>query len=103
MLSDVTADCYSNYMKITVQFNGSFEGLVYSTGYAHDSDCVYVNGSGHSKYEFSIRLNRCGTLGRPEFEPTSNEVPVINYNVFFTSLLPLIVLSLTIIWIQWLI
>lgn len=97
MFPDVTADCYSNYMKITVQFNGSFEGLVYSTGYAHDSDCVYVNGSGHSKYEFSIRLNRCGTLGRPEFEPTSNEVPVTIYNHFFFSVSRFVVLSLTII------
>ncbi|GFS75347.1 ZP domain-containing protein [Nephila pilipes] len=80
----VTADCFSNYMKITVQFNGSFEGLVYSTGYAHDSDCVYVNGSGVERYEFSIRLNRCGTLGRPEFEPSSNEVPDRNHFMWNT-------------------
>ncbi|GFT19398.1 ZP domain-containing protein [Trichonephila clavipes] len=80
----VTADCFSNYMKITVQFNGSFDGLVYSTGYAHDTDCVYVNGSGEERYEFSIRLNRCGTLGRPEFEPSSNEVPDRNHFMWNT-------------------
>ncbi|XP_015922364.1 cuticlin-5-like [Parasteatoda tepidariorum] len=80
----VTADCFSNYMKITIQFNGSFDGLVYSTGYAHDNDCVYVNGSGHDRYEFSIRLNRCGTLGRPEFEPSSNEVPDRNHFMWNT-------------------
>ncbi|KFM62132.1 hypothetical protein X975_11343, partial [Stegodyphus mimosarum] len=80
----VTADCFSNYMKITVQFNGSFDGLVYSTGYAHDNDCIYINGSGHDRYEFSIRLNRCGTLGRPEFEPSSNEVPDRNHFMWNT-------------------
>ncbi|CAL1282701.1 unnamed protein product [Larinioides sclopetarius] len=80
----VTADCFSNYMKITVQFNGSFDGLVYSTGYAHDNDCVYINGSGQERYEFSIRLNRCGTLGRPEFEPSSNEVPDRNHFMWNT-------------------
>lgn len=79
----MTADCFSNYMKISVQFNGSFDGLVYSTGYSHDAECVYVNGSGHDKYEFNIRLNRCGTLGRPEFEQTSNEVPVSERNFIF--------------------
>ncbi|KAG8191746.1 hypothetical protein JTE90_008809 [Oedothorax gibbosus] len=80
----VTADCFSNYMKISVQFNGSFDGLVYSTGYSHDAECVYVNGSGHDRYEFNIRLNRCGTLGRPEFEPTSNEVPDRNHFMWNT-------------------
>ncbi|XP_054706685.1 uncharacterized protein LOC129216495 [Uloborus diversus] len=80
----VTADCFNNYMKITVQFNGSFEGLVYSSGYAYDSDCVYVNGSGQDKYEFSIRLNSCGTLGRPEFETSANEVPDRNHFMWNT-------------------
>jgi hypothetical protein len=33
------------------------------TGYAYDSDCIYINGTGDSEYEFYIQLNRCGTLG----------------------------------------
>ena len=32
-------------------------------GYSYDSDCIYVNGTGASEYEFYIQLNRCGTLG----------------------------------------
>ena len=33
------------------------------SGYAYDSDCIYINGTGTSEYEFYIQLNRCGTLG----------------------------------------
>ncbi|XP_013774172.1 uncharacterized protein LOC106459132 [Limulus polyphemus] len=69
----ITADCFDNYMKINVRFNGSFNGLIYSTGYVHDPDCVFINGSGEKLYEFFIRLNRCGTLGeRNEF---NNRLP----------------------------
>ena len=32
-------------------------------GYAYDSDCIYINGTGEDEYEFYIQLNRCGTLG----------------------------------------
>ena len=36
------------------------------SGYAYDFDCVYINGSGRSSYDFYIQLNRCGTLGGNE-------------------------------------
>lgn len=40
-------------------------------GYVHDGNCIYVNGSGRNHYEFFIRLNQCGTLGRQEmYHPT---------------------------------
>ena len=32
-------------------------------GYSYDTDCIYINGTGASEYEFYIQLNRCGTLG----------------------------------------
>jgi hypothetical protein len=50
-------------MKIFIRFNGTFDGLIYSSGYSYDPDCIYINGTGKSDYEFFIQLNRCGTLG----------------------------------------
>lgn len=47
-------------------FNGTFKGIIYSSGYVNDPTCLYVNGTGLTRYEFSIRLNQCGTLGRQE-------------------------------------
>lgn len=49
-----------------IVFNGTFKGIIYSSGYVNDPTCLYVNGSGLTRYEFSIRLNQCGTLGRQE-------------------------------------
>ncbi|GIY83857.1 ZP domain-containing protein [Caerostris darwini] len=62
----IKADCFDNHMKVTMRFNGTFDGLIYSSGYTQDSSCNYVNGSGRNHYEFFIRLNRCGTLGQQE-------------------------------------
>lgn len=31
-LADIEAECQDDYMKITVGFNGTFKGLVYSAG-----------------------------------------------------------------------
>ena len=57
------AECSDDVMKLTVNFNASFEGLIYSAGYAYDDDCIYIKGTGDNQYEFYIQLNRCGTLG----------------------------------------
>ena len=41
-------------------------------GYAYDSDCIYVNGTGEDEYEFYIQLNRCGTLGGSDHHKKRN-------------------------------
>lgn len=64
--TDIAAECSDDYMKVTIHYNGTFMGLVYSSGYVHDPNCIYVNGTGRNHYEFFIRLNQCGTLGRQE-------------------------------------
>lgn len=66
MILDIVAECSDEYMKVVIRFNGTFNGIIYSSGYVHDSKCIYVNGSGRKHYEFFIRLNQCGTLGRQE-------------------------------------
>ena len=37
--------------------------FTFFSGYAYDTDCIYINGTGANEYEFYIQLNRCGTLG----------------------------------------
>lgn len=53
-------------------FNGTFKGIIYSSGYVNDPTCLYVNGTGTSRYEFNIRLNECGTVGRQEVHQPTN-------------------------------
>lgn len=55
MNTDIAAECSDDYMKVIINFNGTFTGLVYSSGYVHDANCIYVNGTGRSGYEFYIR------------------------------------------------
>ncbi|XP_059085019.1 uncharacterized protein LOC131881992 isoform X2 [Tigriopus californicus] len=62
-VNQMEAECSDDVMKLRVKFNATFDGLIYSAGYAYDNDCIYINGTGADEYEFYIQLNRCGTLG----------------------------------------
>ncbi|XP_055530562.1 uncharacterized protein LOC129721701 isoform X2 [Wyeomyia smithii] len=75
----IEAECQDDYMKIRIGFNGSFNGLLYSSGYAYDPDCMYINGSGRDYYEFLIQLNRCGTLGKNANGDDSRKNPTKNF------------------------
>ncbi|XP_046985720.1 cuticlin-5 [Schistocerca americana] len=75
----IEAECQDEYMKIRIGFNGSFHGLLYSSGYADDRDCVYINGTGRDYYEFYIQLNRCGTLGKNSHHEDSRKIPTKNF------------------------
>ncbi|CAB3365611.1 Hypothetical predicted protein [Cloeon dipterum] len=75
----IEAECQDDYMKIRVGFNGSFQGLLYSSGYSYDPDCVYINGTGRDYYEFYIQLNRCGTLGKNTQSQDTRKQPAKNF------------------------
>lgn len=76
---NIEAECQNDYMKIKLRFNGSFSGIIYSTGFAYDPLCVYVNGTGRDYYEFYIQLNRCGTLGGNTHNLDSRKQPTKNF------------------------
>jgi len=75
----IDAECQNDYMKIRVRFNSSFSGMIYSTGFAHDPLCVYINGTGRDYYEFYIQLNRCGTLGGNTHNALNRKHPSKNF------------------------
>jgi hypothetical protein len=62
----ISAECSNDLIRTVIIFNGTFKGIIYSSGYVRDPNCLYVNGTGKTRYDFSIRLNQCGTLGRQE-------------------------------------
>jgi len=78
-LADIEAECQDDYMKIRIGFNGSFGGLLYSSGYSYDPDCVYINGTGRDYYEFYIQLNRCGTLGKNSRQEDARKNPAVSF------------------------
>lgn len=77
-MADIEAECQDDYMKIRIGFNGSFGGLLYSSGYSYDPDCVYINGTGRDYYEFYIQLNRCGTLGKNSRQEDARKNPAVS-------------------------
>jgi len=62
----ISAECSNDFIRTVIVFNGTFKGIIYSSGYVRDPNCLYINGTGKTRYDFSIRLNQCGTLGRQE-------------------------------------
>lgn len=72
----ISAECSNDLIRTVIIFNGTFKGIIYSSGYVRDPNCMYINGTGKTRYDFSIRLNQCGTLGRQEVHPSNgpNEV-----------------------------
>jgi len=80
-VSHIEAECRDDVMKLRVAFNDTFAGLIYSAGYTHDHDCMYINGTGANTYEFYIQLNRCGTLGGSDHHKreVKNRNPTKNY------------------------
>lgn len=79
-------------MKIRIGFNGSFGGLLYSSGYSYDPDCVYINGTGRDYYEFYIQLNRCGTLGKNSRQEDARKNPAVSKKLLLFSCFVLLTL-----------
>ena len=77
-------------------------------GYSYDSDCIYVNGTGASEYEFYIQLNRCGTLGGSDHQKkrdvAKNSEPTVslrNYQVTLQKGAKIQIFETLIFWINW--
>ena len=77
-------------------------------GYSYDSDCIYVNGTGASEYEFYIQLNRCGTLGGSDHQKkrdvAKNSEPTVSlrhYQVTLQKGAKIQIFETLIFWIIW--
>lgn len=72
----ISAECSNDLIKTVIMFNGTFKGIIYSSGFVREPNCLYINGTGKTRYDFSIRLNQCGTLSRSDLHPPAgpNEV-----------------------------
>lgn len=62
-INKIDATCSKKGMKVSVKFDVPFNGIIYSKGHYGDDSCRYVQAkSGRNSYQFSISLNRCGTI-----------------------------------------
>ena len=51
-------------MKVSIQFDKPFKGIIFSKGFYSDVNCVHLPaGVGQSNTNFDIAINSCGTTG----------------------------------------
>jgi hypothetical protein len=62
---DVT--CEKNLMKVMVEFDKPFYGIIFSKGHYSDVNCVHLPaGLGKGNAKFDVSINSCGTTGNTE-------------------------------------
>ena len=62
---DVT--CEKNLMKVYVEFDKPFYGIIFSKGHYSDVNCVHLPaGLGRTNAKFDVSINSCGTTGNTE-------------------------------------
>lgn len=56
--------CEKNLMRISIDFDKPFHGIIYSKGHYSYGRCVHLPaGSGHNSVQFDISINSCGMQG----------------------------------------
>ncbi|XP_022903786.1 uncharacterized protein [Onthophagus taurus] len=61
------AKCEKNLMKVYLEFDKPFYGIVFSKGYFSNLHCIHVPaGLGRTSAQFEIGIHQCGTLGNTE-------------------------------------
>ncbi|KAH9417556.1 hypothetical protein DERP_014876 [Dermatophagoides pteronyssinus] len=59
----LNVQCDRNGMKVMVEFDNQFNGIIFSKGHFSDPNCRYVNPSGgRNVYEFFVSSSTCGTM-----------------------------------------
>jgi hypothetical protein len=62
---DVT--CEKNLMKVYIEFDKPFYGIIFSKGHYSDVNCVHLPaGLGRTSAKFDVSINSCGTTGNTE-------------------------------------
>ncbi|XP_064457113.1 uncharacterized protein LOC135367949 [Ornithodoros turicata] len=59
--------CEKNLMKVVVEFDKPFHGLIFSKGHYSYGNCVHLPaGSGRKTVYFDVSINSCGTIGNAQ-------------------------------------
>jgi len=60
-ISNIQVQCEKTHMRVSVEFDRPFFGMIFSKGHYSDPNCVHLSaGSGNVNAAFEIRLNQCG-------------------------------------------
>ncbi|GFY59954.1 ZP domain-containing protein [Trichonephila inaurata madagascariensis] len=63
-ITHLDVKCEKNLMRVSIDFDKPFHGIIYSKGHYSYGRCVHLPaGSGHNSVEFDISINSCGMQG----------------------------------------
>jgi hypothetical protein len=59
--------CEKNLMKVFIEFDKPFSGVIFSKGHYANANCVHLPaGLGRTSANFDVSINTCGTTGNTE-------------------------------------
>lgn len=60
-IKHLQVQCEKTHMRVNIEFDRPFYGMIFSKGFYSDSHCVHMKpGTGHLSATFEIYLNSCG-------------------------------------------
>lgn len=60
-IKNLQVQCEKTHMRVNIEFDRPFYGMIFSKGFYSDSHCVHLKpGTGHLSATFEIFLNSCG-------------------------------------------
>jgi hypothetical protein len=60
-IKHLQVQCEKTHMRVNIEFDRPFYGMIFSKGFYSDSHCVHMKpGTGHLSATFEIFLNSCG-------------------------------------------
>jgi len=66
-ITNLDVTCEKNLMKVFVQFDKPFYGIIFSKGHFSDRNCVHLPAAlGKNTASFDVSINSCGTTGNTE-------------------------------------
>ena len=66
-ITNLDVTCEKNLMKVFVQFDKPFYGIIFSKGHFSDRNCVHLPAAlGKNSASFDVSINSCGTTGNTE-------------------------------------
>ncbi|XP_074601187.1 uncharacterized protein LOC141855168 [Brevipalpus obovatus] len=73
-IKNINVKCEKNHMKVNIEFDRPFYGIIFSKGHYNDGKCVHLPaGSGHLVSNFDIFLGACGMTSSDQVIPNGQQ------------------------------
>ncbi|KAF7490439.1 hypothetical protein SSS_04424 [Sarcoptes scabiei] len=87
-MTNLDVKCDKNSMKVSINFDKPFQGIIFSKGHYNYRDCVYLlPNSNIKKLFFDVSINSCGTTGNAQGTYYNEDVSPDNAQFFENTII----------------